>query len=244
MSTEPPAGVAAEAQPGPPRRGMLPIIALVAALAPLNSATVLVALPALAAGLRVEPSQATWAVSIYLVATTVFLPFAGPVADRFGRRRVVLVALGGLGLSSLGAAVSTDLVQLVFARLLQALCAASTVPAAMALVREHIPLATRARAFGVVAAASNASGVIAPLIGAGLLALYGWRSIFAFNVPLAAVVVIIAAAVLPGDGDRKTERRAGAAAWLPRFGLLTKHDVAVSSARSSSTRCRCIPSSS
>lgn len=205
------------------RRILVPTIAVVSAFGPLNSATVLVALPALAAGLHVSPGAATLVVSVYLVATTVLVPFAGPFADAVGRRRVVLVALLALGATSLLAASATGIAQLVVARLLQALCTALTIPAGMALVREHVIAARRSRAFGTVAATTNAAGVIAPLVGALMIQLAGWRAVFLVNVPLALVVAAVAARVLPDE----PQRPAGGS-WLPRFELFGRHDLAVS----------------
>ncbi|HZU78383.1 MAG TPA: MFS transporter [Acidimicrobiales bacterium] len=205
-------------------RLLVPIVAVVSAFGPLNSATVLVALPALTSGLRVPVTSSTLVVLAYLVATTVCVPFAGPVADRWGRRSVILAALAGLGVASVVAATSGGIRQLVAARVLQALCTSMTLPAGMALIREHVEIDRRSRAFGTVTAAINASGVIAPLVGAVMLRLGGWRYVFLVNVPLAALVIAAAALALPPE-----PRRTVSGALWPRLDLFWRHDVAVSS---------------
>jgi len=184
-------------------------VALNGLLAPLNSTMLLVALPDVARGLRVEAPAANWLVTAYLATMAASLAVGGRLGDRFGRRRVVFVGLIGHGLFSILGAVAPTLWVLVLARVGMAASSSIVFPAGTALLREFISADRRGRAFGTVAAVLTLSAAVGPLVGGLLVLLGGWRTIFVANLPVVACAFVIAWWALPTSKlALSTEKRA------------------------------------
>ncbi len=174
-------------------------------LAPLNSTMIVVALPEVLADLGASLTWGSWVVVSYLVAMAAVQPLGGSLGDRFGRRRLLLLGLGGFGLASLAAALAPSVEVLVAARTAQAVTGASAIPNATALVRTLVPAAARGRAFGLIGAGIGVAAAIGPPLGGLVTGAFGWRWIFALN--LLVLVPAIALAARVGDPERTT--RAG-----------------------------------
>ena len=85
----------------------------------LNATSINNALPAMAKALHVEPLRLNLAITMYLLASAVFLPISGWMADRFGAKRIFMVAMVAYALSSALCGFANSLPQLIAARLLQ-----------------------------------------------------------------------------------------------------------------------------
>ena len=179
-------------------------------LAPLNSTMIVVALPEVLADLGASLTWGTWVVVSYLVAMAAVQPLGGSLGDRFGRRRLLLLGLGGFGLASLVAALAPSVEVLIAARTAQAVTGASAIPNATALVRTLVPTAARGRAFGLIGAGIGVAAALGPPLGGLVTGAFGWRWIFALN--LLVLVPAIALAARVDDGAR--------AARVGRFDLL------------------------
>lgn len=175
-----------------------------AALMPLNSTMIAVAVPDIAAELREDPALATHAiVTSYLVAAIALQGPGGKLGDRLGQRRVlamgqVLVAVGAL----LGWVAGT-LALLAASRVLIAAGSALITPATLALIRTELPAERRSRAFGTFGAVMSLAAGVGPILGGELAHLFGWRSLFLANVPVLVVAAAVGAAGrLPGAARR------------------------------------------
>jgi EmrB/QacA subfamily drug resistance transporter len=185
------------AEEASPRTGrLIAAVAFAAAPMPLNSTMIAVALPDAARDLHADAATVTQAlVSSYLVTSIVLQSPGGKLGDRIGHGRAL--ALGQL-LLALGAVVGflgPNLGALAFARVLMAAGGAMLVPAGAALLRSEVPLDRRGRAFGAFGAVMSLSAGIGPIVGGELVRHFGWRAIFAANVPL--LVLGAALAFLP-----------------------------------------------
>ncbi|HEX5414557.1 MAG TPA: MFS transporter, partial [Chloroflexota bacterium] len=208
-------------------RGLLLVIALGTILAPLNSTMIAVALPGIATDLGIGVGESTWLVVSYLIVMAVMQPIAGTLGDRYGRRQLFLGALVGFLVTSVAAAAATSFPVLVILRLAQATCGALEIPNGAALVREYVPEARRGAAYGLIGAAVGVAAGFGPPLGGGLVALGGWRMIFAVNVPVVALAILVGVLALPAH--RGAARPAGRAfdflgavllaGWLTTFAL-------------------------
>jgi MFS family permease len=167
------------------RKSVLTSAAIGAALTPLNSTMVAVALPALSMEFGSPAATVTlFVVTGYLVATIVAQMPAGTIADRIGYAR----ALGwGRWMFGIGAAIgmlAPSLVAVVAGRLLMAVGGALIIPTAMALLRIAVPVERRSRAFGVMGGVMGGAAAIGPALGSWMAEHFGWRSLFVINVPL------------------------------------------------------------
>jgi multidrug resistance protein len=155
------------------------------------------ALPALGVAFGVGARDLPWIFTLYLLANVVSIPIMTKLADRNGRRPIYIacVAIFAAG-SALAIAAPTWPVFLV-ARAIQAFGAGGIFPVATAAIADRIPQERRGAALGLVAATWGLAAIIGPLVGGVLTHLLSWHWIFAFNIPLAIVVIALARRTLP-----------------------------------------------
>jgi EmrB/QacA subfamily drug resistance transporter len=188
----------APAQPGTERL-VVAAIAIGTMLAPLNSTMIAVALPQIIRDFDVRVSTAGWLVTAYLIVMASLQPVAGKLGDRLGRRRLILGGLIYFGIASLGATLATNLPLLFFFRIQQAIAGAIALPNGTALVRSVVPLARRARSFGMIGSATAFAAALGPPIGGVLVQTLGWRSIFFVNVPIVLAAVALGWRAIPKE---------------------------------------------
>ncbi|MFF5204543.1 MFS transporter [Streptosporangium sp. NPDC000396] len=152
-----------------------------------------VALPVVGAGLHFSLADLQWIATSFALATAGFTLLFGRVADLFGRKRLFLGGMALLGVSSVlgGLAVSPGM--LLVARVLQGLATAAVTPAGLSLLTTSFkegPL--RERALGLNGALMSAGFTAGAVLGGLLTDLLSWRWAFLINVPVAALVLILA----------------------------------------------------
>ncbi len=163
---------------------LLVAIAPPAALAPLNSTMVAVALPEMSRTLHADSGLLRQAlVTSYLLTNIVLQSPGGKLGDRLGHRRARAGSAppGDGRPARLALAGAHDL---AVARVVMAIGGAILVPSATALLRTELPPEVRGRAFGAFGAVMGISAGIGPTLGAALVGRFGWTSIFLANVPV------------------------------------------------------------
>jgi EmrB/QacA subfamily drug resistance transporter len=170
---------------------VFPAVGLAMFGAALDQTIVAAALPAIARSLG-EVERISWVVVAYLVATTVAAPVYGRLGDAFGRRRMLLVALGVYagGAVLCGLAPSLDL--LTLARLLQGFGGGGLIALSVALIAEVVPPRERGRFQGYIAGVFAAASALGPLAGGVLTEVLGWRAVFMLQPPLALLAAVMA----------------------------------------------------
>ncbi|MFV0623654.1 multidrug effflux MFS transporter [Sphingomonas sp. ac-8] len=170
------------AHPAP--SGMHPreFVAFIAAVMAVNALGVDLMLPALAdigRELRVvEANHRQWVVTVYMLGFATGQLVYGPLADRFGRRPVLIGTLAGFVAASIFAASAATFAALLGARLLQGLMSASTRVLAVAIVRDGASGRQMARTMSVAQMIFFIVPILAPTLGQALLAFGPWRFIF------------------------------------------------------------------
>src|SRR3954453_9489292 len=134
----------------------------------------------------------SWVVVAYLLAATIAAPIYGHLGDRFGRKRMLLVALGVFTVASAACAAAPTLITLIAARALQRLGGGGLMTLAQALIGEHVPPRERGRFQGYFAGVFALASTSGPILGAYLTEHITWRSIFAINLPLGVVAAFLA----------------------------------------------------
>jgi DHA1 family bicyclomycin/chloramphenicol resistance-like MFS transporter len=173
--------------------GMTALLGLLTAIGPLSTDMYLPSLPAIQRHFGASAGQVQWTLSAYLIGFAIGQIFYGPLADRKGRKRVMLAGLTLYGLANLASAFAPSLDVLIGARLLQGFGAAGPLVIARAIVRDLYEgrdagqqLARMGTIMGIVPA-------IAPVLGAGLEITFGWRANFigvvALTIGLATTVI-------------------------------------------------------
>ncbi|MFJ2633468.1 MFS transporter [Streptomyces sp. NPDC087422] len=156
-----------------------------------------VALPVVGRGLGFSLANLQWIATAFALAAAGFTLLFGRVADLFGRRRVFLAGMAVLGVSSLAGGLATDPAMLLAARVAQGLATAAVTPAGMALLTTSFPQGPlRDRALGLNGALMSAGFTAGAVLGGVLTDLLSWRWAFFVNVPVAAVVLLAAPALI------------------------------------------------
>ena len=183
---------------------------LAAALMPLNSTMIAVALPEISAEFDTDPAIVTQAlVTSYLVAAIVLQSPAGKLGDRLGHARMVAIGQLVVGAGALLGFLAPSLALLTLARIMMAAGGAVLVPATVALLRHALPPERRGRAFGAFGAVMALAAALGPLVGGALVHAFGWPSVFVANLPVLALSAVLAAVAgpLPRGVDRARPAR-------------------------------------
>jgi MFS family permease len=185
---------------------------LAASLAPLGSTMIAVALPSIGRDIGADVSDLTpWLVTSYLIASIALQSPGGKLGDLIGHPRALLVGLSLVALGSVFGLLLSDMHALAAARILMASGGAATVPATLAILRNQTTVERRARVFGLFGACMGLAAAIGPLAGGELTERFGWRAVFAANLPVVAVSLLL---VLTSRG---LYSKARAAAGRPSF---------------------------
>ncbi|MFI6653662.1 MFS transporter [Streptomyces sp. NPDC050529] len=156
-----------------------------------------VALPVIGEGLGFSLSNLQWIATAFALSAAGFTLLFGRVADLFGRRRLFMLGLGLLGLSSLVGGLSTSPEMLLIARVAQGLATAMVTPAGLSLLTTSFPEGPlRDRALGLNGALMSAGFTTGAILGGVLTDLLSWRWAFFINVPVALAVLLIAPSVI------------------------------------------------
>jgi EmrB/QacA subfamily drug resistance transporter len=137
----------------------------------------------------------SWVVTGYLLASTASTPLYGKVSDLYGRRPLLMFAIGAFLVGSLLAGASQNMTQLIITRAIQGLGAGGLLTLAFTIVSDVLAPRDRPRYQGLFGAVFGLSSVAGPLAG-GYFAQHDWRWIFYINVPLAIVAIIVCNQVL------------------------------------------------
>ncbi|MFG2180159.1 MFS transporter [Streptomyces abikoensis] len=171
----------------------------------LDVSMIVVAIPEIQNELGMSAANAQWLVGAYILAFGSFLLLGGRVADLFGRRRVLVIAMAAFAVVSTLGALADDSVLLIVSRFVKGMAAGFAAPAAMSLLTTTFPEGPqRNKAFGIFNV-FEASGYSSGLLVGGLLAALDWRSIFILPIPLSLLMLVGALQILPKDPPR-TER--------------------------------------
>jgi EmrB/QacA subfamily drug resistance transporter len=174
-----------------PRQALL-VIAVVFAILNADITTVNVALVTLGKDLRADLADLQWGLNSYMLAFAALIVAAGRIADVFGLRRCLLAGAILFAVASLLCAIASSLSILVIGRVLQGAGGAVMVPAGMAIVSNAYGAEERASALGILVGVSGVAQSMGPLLGGFLTAEVSWRWVFLINLPLVAVIIIVA----------------------------------------------------
>ena len=189
----PVATLTATSRPRTARNGLaLTAVCLVALMFGLEISSVPVILPTLERELGTGFQDAQWIMNAYTLACTSVLMAAGTLADRFGRRRMLVLCLWVFGLASLACGLAEEASLLITARFVQGIGAGAMMICQFAIL-SHLfsePVA-RARAFAIWGVIAGVGLGFGPMIGALILAVADWRWVFLVHVPLTLFTLVL-----------------------------------------------------
>jgi len=169
-------------------------------VAAMDSTVVGTALPTIARDLG-EFQLYPWVFSGYLITATTTVPIWGRLADRYGRRPVLLSGIAIFVVASMLCAASPGMASLIAFRTLQGIGAGCIQPVVFTLVGDIFPLPQRARLQGFFSSMWAVAAVIGPALGAVFVSTIGWRWIFLINLPIG----LVAGTLIFGHRERRPE---------------------------------------
>jgi EmrB/QacA subfamily drug resistance transporter len=198
---------AAEAADVKPFSSLVPAIIGASLLMQTLNATVLAnALPKMAQSFGEDPVRLNTAITVYLLATGVFLPISGWAADRFGAKKVFLSAIVGYAGACVACGFAQNLAQLLLARVCEGAAGALMVPVGRLVLLRSTPKHDLVRAMSVLTMPAMLGPVLGPPIG-GFIVTYGsWRWIFFLNLPVALVGVLLVTRFIPNVQGQEVRR--------------------------------------
>jgi EmrB/QacA subfamily drug resistance transporter len=163
----------------------------------LDIAIVGPALPAMQAEFAVGTREMAWVFNIYVLFSLISTPLMAKLSDRFGRRSVYILDVALFGAGSLMVAGARSYPMLIAGRAVQAIGAGGILPVAAAVIGDTFPPEKRGGALGLIGAVFGMAFLIGPPLAGVTLKYAGWHWLFLINLPIAALLMIGAASLLP-----------------------------------------------
>src|SRR4051812_39814625 len=175
----------------PRRRGLGLVFISVAVSLIIHDATIVNApVPSIIDELGITSTEVQWVQEAYTVVFASLLLLFGSLADRFGRRRMMLIGVVIFTLASVLAALAPSAGLLVLARLVQGVGGAMILPTTLSLINATFRGRERGIAFAVWGSTIGGMAAVGPLLGGWLTTAFSWRWAFGINVPLGIIIVI------------------------------------------------------
>jgi EmrB/QacA subfamily drug resistance transporter len=167
------------------------------AVATIDGTIVNVALPAIERDLGGGLPAQQWVSNAYLLALGSLILIGGSLGDIFGERRVFALGVAGFGVFSIACAAAPTIGTLIAARALQGAAGALLTPSSLAIIVAAFSPKERGAAIGAWTAWGGIAAIIGPLAGGAIVDQGSWRLIFALNIPLVLVTLVLIFAAVP-----------------------------------------------
>jgi DHA2 family multidrug resistance protein len=156
-----------------------------------------VALPHMQASLSATQDTINWVLTSYIVASAIALPISGWMADRFGRKRLLLVSVIGFTAASVLCAMATSLTEMVAFRAIQGVSGAFIVPLAQATLFDINPREKHSQAMALFGGGIMIGPIMGPVLGGWLTDNYNWRWVFLVNLPVGIICAVLLLRFMP-----------------------------------------------
>lgn len=185
----------------------------------MNATVIANALPTMAVALNESPLRLNLAITMFLLASAVFLPISGWVADKFGAKRIFMVSMVLFALSSAACGFANNLTHLVIARIFQGMAGAMMAPVGRLVLLRTTPKEELVGAMSVMTMPALLGPVIGPIVGGAIVTLADWRWIFFLSIPVAVVGVLLVARFVPNVREQEVSPVDWKGALLTGVGL-------------------------
>jgi len=162
-----------------------------------------VALPHMSADLGATQEQINWVLTSYIIASAIALPMSGWLADRVGRKRLLLISVVGFTIASTLCAMATSLPEMVVFRALQGVSGAFIVPLAQATLFDINPREKHGQAMALFGGGVMIGPILGPVLGGWLTDSYNWRWVFLVNLPVGVICFFLMTGFMPTTETRK-----------------------------------------
>src|SRR6476659_1090666 len=162
-----------------------------------------VALPHMQADLSASQDQINWVLTSYIVSSAIALPISGWLADRVGRKRLLLISVVCFTIASVLCATATSLTEMVVFRAFQGVSGAFIVPLAQATLFDINPREKHGQAMALFGGGVMIGPILGPVLGGWLTDNYNWRWVFLVNLPIGILCILIMLRFMPKTDTHK-----------------------------------------
>ena len=194
-----------EGLPGRERGLAMAAVMTMTTMAVFDGSMINIALPQIARSLDASLSATVWVSNGYLLSAAMTLAIFAALSSRIGFRSIFAFGLGLFTLASVGCALSSSLDMLVIMRVLQGIGGAATLSIGPAILRSVFPNRLLGRILGLNALLIGTSTAIAPILGGTILSTLSWQWLFAINIPLGIIALLLTLRVIPNNPALKRE---------------------------------------
>ena len=156
-----------------------------------------VALPHMQASLGATQETINWVLTSYIIASAIALPMSGWLADRVGRKRLLVISVVGFTTASVLCAIATSLPEMVAFRAVQGVSGAFIVPLAQATLFDINPREKHGQAMALFGGGVMIGPILGPVLGGWLTDSYNWRWVFLVNLPVGMICFFLMTAFMP-----------------------------------------------
>lgn len=166
------------------------IIGVMMMMESIDTNIITVAIPVMAQSLGVTPLSIKLAITSYLISLSIFIPISGFLADKFGTKKVLILAIVGFGISSMCCGLANSLLQLVIFRFMQGLFGALLVPVGRLLMLKVFDKQDLVKVYMMISMPLLLGPLVAPYLGGLLVSVLSWRFIFYVNLPFSILALL------------------------------------------------------
>jgi MFS transporter, DHA2 family, multidrug resistance protein len=171
-------------------------------------------------GLGASQSDLEWAINSYTLIFAGLLFTWGLLADRIGRKRILMLGMILFGLSSVLTAYAGSPTELIAARAAMGFSGAAIMPSTLAIIANVFPRHEQPKAIGIWSGSVGLAIAIGPIVGGALLNSFWWGSVFLINVPIVIIAFVIMAILLPESKNPDPKRLDPVGVVLEMAGLV------------------------
>src|SRR5947199_2958936 len=205
MADDTPAHVATHPLPTGERLIVTVGVMMAVLLQVLDTTIANVALPHMQASLSATQDTINWVLTSYIVASAIALPISGWLADKVGRKRLLLISVVLFTIASVLCATATSLTEMVLFRALQGVGGAFIVPLAQATLFDINPREKHGQAMALFGGGVMIGPILGPVLGGWLTENYSWRWVFLVNLPVGALCTLLLLRYMPSSEVRKRQ---------------------------------------
>jgi EmrB/QacA subfamily drug resistance transporter len=174
-------------------------------MASVDQTIVSTALGSIQRDLHTQVNWSSWTITIYALGQLLAMPLAGSISDRFSRKKVFVAAIVLFTVASVCCGLANNIYTLIVLRFVQSCGGGAFMPSATGIVSDTFG-AERDRAIGLFTSIFPIGGLVGPVLGGMFVTYWSWRGIFFVNVPVGAVLTVVAIAVVPGHSRKRAGR--------------------------------------
>ncbi|MFF6907627.1 MFS transporter [Streptomyces sp. NPDC012389] len=206
-------------QAHPQRWLILGVICLAQLTVLLDNTVLNVAIPSLTTELNASTADVQWMINAYSLVQSGLLLTAGSSADRYGRKKMLVVGLALFGIGSLAAGLAQSSGQLIAARAGMGIGGALLITTTLAVVVQIFDDSERVKAIGLWATVNSLGFAAGPLVGGVVLNHFWWGAIFLINIPVALIGLVAVVRLVPEFKNPRGERPDLLGALLSTIGM-------------------------